>query len=120
MNTRRLTSKREASHRHRALAPSSRSEAIFDFFERPPSRKPSYVTAHRGLGDLHTRLIQKSLAMLPESKIGVGVQLRGQPLPQRLALHRWSAGDLVDVDFPCLASSVEPALDGRTGDPEEV
>ena len=31
-NTRRLTSKREDSHRHRALAPSSRSEAIGDFF----------------------------------------------------------------------------------------
>src|SRR5215217_7887521 len=70
------------------------------FFERPPSRKPSYVTTHGSLGDLHTRLIQKSLAMLPESKIGVGAQLRRQPLPQRLALHRWSAGDLVDVDFP--------------------
>ena len=58
--------------------------------------------------------------MLPESKIGVGAQLRRQPLPQRLALHRWSAGDLVDVDVPCLASSVEPALDGRTRDSEEV
>ena len=31
-NTNRLTSKRETSHRHRALAPSSRSEATFDFF----------------------------------------------------------------------------------------
>src|SRR5215203_30852 len=58
--------------------------------------------------------------MLPESKIGVGLQLFRQPLPQCLALHRGSAGDLVDVDVPCLASSVEPALYGRTGDSEVV
>src|SRR5215212_4400898 len=35
-NTRRLTSKRETNHRHRALAPSSRSEAIFDFLSGHP------------------------------------------------------------------------------------
>jgi hypothetical protein len=41
------------------------------------------------------------------------------PLPQCLALHRGSARDLVDLDVPCVASSVEPALDGRTRDSEE-
>ena len=50
--------------------------------------------------------------MLPESEIGVGLKLFGEPLPQCLALQRWSAGDLVDVDVPCLAPSLEPALDG--------
>src|SRR5215212_10238121 len=112
-NTSRLTSKRETSHRHRALAPSSRSEAIFDFFEWPSSRQPSYVAAHRSLRNPHAHLILESLAMLIESEIGVGLQLRRQPLSQCLAFHRGSAGDLVDVDVPCLASSVEPALDGR-------
>src|SRR5215212_6868879 len=58
--------------------------------------------------------------MLPESEIGVGLQLRRQPLPQRLAFHRWSARDLVDVDVPCVASPLEPALEGRAGDSEEV
>src|SRR5215203_2823582 len=48
-NTNRLTSKREVSHRQSPLSPSSRSWATFDFFERPPSRKPGYVTAHRRL-----------------------------------------------------------------------
>src|SRR5215203_7072439 len=69
-NTRRLTSKREDSHRHRALAPSSRSEAIGDFFEWPLSRKESYVTAHRSLRDLYARLVFESLAVLPEGKVG--------------------------------------------------
>src|SRR5215213_898092 len=55
-NISRLTSKRVTSHRHRALAPSSRSWAIFDFFERPLSRKAGYRAAHRRLRDLHTRL----------------------------------------------------------------
>src|SRR5215213_3025726 len=89
-------------------------------FERPPSRKSSYVTAHRSLRDLHARLIQKSLAMLPEGKMGVCLQLFREPLPQGLALHRWSAGDLHRLDVPCVASPLEPAFDGRAGDPEEV
>jgi hypothetical protein len=41
------------------------------------------------------------------------------PLPQCFALHRGSARDLVDLDVPYVASSVEPALDGRTRDFEE-
>src|SRR5215203_2451589 len=89
------------------------------FFEWPPSRKPTDIAAHRSLGDLQATLLRKSLAMLPESEIGVGLQLRRQPLPQRLAFHRWSARDLVDVDVPCVASPLEPALEGRAGDSEE-
>src|SRR5215217_5901823 len=90
------------------------------FFEWPPSRKPTDIAAHRSLGDLQATLLRKSLAMLPESEIGVGLQLRRQPLPPRLAFHRWSARDLVDVDVPCVASPLEPALEGRAGDSEEV
>src|SRR5215203_607255 len=86
-NTRRLTSKREDSHRHRALAPSSRSWARGDFFEWPPSRKPTDIAAHRSLRDLHATLIEESLAMLGEGQVGVGLQMSGQPLPQCLALH---------------------------------
>src|SRR5215203_2043547 len=112
-NTRRLTSKRETNHRHRALAPSSRSEAIFDFFEWPPSWKPSNVTAHRSLGDLQPTLVLKGLAVLGQGQIGVGLQLRRQPLPQDLTLHRGSTGDLVDCHIPCEAPPFEPALDGR-------
>ena len=63
-NTRRLTSKRETSHCHRALAPSSRSEATCDFFEWPLSRKPTDIAAHRSLRDLQATLIEESLAML--------------------------------------------------------
>src|SRR5215217_2883752 len=58
--------------------------------------------------------------MLPESKIGVGLQLFGEPLPQGLALQRGPAGDLHCLDAPRLASPLEPAFDGRAGDPEEV
>src|SRR3712207_9241484 len=58
--------------------------------------------------------------MLPESKIGIGLKLFGEPLPQGLALHRRPAGDLVDIDVPRKASSLEPALDGRHRDPEEL
>src|SRR5215218_9534851 len=57
------------------------------FFERPPFRKAGNGAAHSRLRDLHARLIQKSLAMLPEGKIGIGLQLFGEPLPQCLALN---------------------------------
>src|SRR5215212_5125010 len=65
-NTSRLTSKREASHRHSSLAPSSRSWATGDFFERPPPRKASDVSAHRGLRDRNASLVFEGLAMLIE------------------------------------------------------
>src|SRR5215212_5773638 len=99
-NTNRLTSKREASYRHRALAPSSRSWATGDFFERPLTRKPTDVAAHRGLRDLQARLVLESLAMLFEGKVGVPLQVPGQPPPQCLALHGRSTGDLADLDVP--------------------
>ena len=44
-----------------------------DFFERPLSRKPGYVAAHRGLRNLHPTLVLKSLAVLGEGQIGVGL-----------------------------------------------
>ena len=69
--------------------------------------------------DLHATRILKSLAMLPQGKIGVGVQLRRQPLPQGLTLHRRSARDLHRLDAPRLVPSLEPAFDGGQGDPEE-
>src|SRR5215213_7156340 len=119
-NTRRLTSKREASHRHSSLAPSSRSEATGDFFERPPSREPADGAAHRRLGDLHARLIEESLAMLGQGQVGVPLQLRRQPLPQGLALRRGPTGDLHRLHAPRLAPPIEPALDGRARDSEEV
>jgi hypothetical protein len=58
--------------------------------------------------------------MLFEGKVRVGLQMPGQPRPQGLAFHRWSARDLVDVHLPCLMPPFEPALDGRAGEPEEV
>ena len=58
--------------------------------------------------------------MLLEGEIGVSLQLLGEPLPQGFALERGSAGDLHRLDVPCVASPVEPAFDGRAGDPEEV
>src|ERR671911_1272934 len=92
-NTRRLTSKREDSHRHKALAPSSRSWARGDFFERPPSRKPTDIAAHRSLRDLHATLIEESLAMLGQGQVGIRVQLIGEPLPQSFPFHRGPTGD---------------------------
>src|SRR5215213_10484756 len=65
-NTNRLTSKREASQRQRSLAPSSRSQAMGDFFERPSPRKASDVSAHRGLRDRNASLVFEGLAMLIE------------------------------------------------------
>src|SRR3712207_8865180 len=58
--------------------------------------------------------------MLPQGKIGIGLQMPGQPLSQGLALHRGPAGDLVYVDVPRKAPSLVPALDGRTRDPKEL
>ena len=37
---------------------------VVTFFERPPSRKPTDIAAHRSLRDLHGTLIEESLAML--------------------------------------------------------
>jgi hypothetical protein len=82
------------------------------FFERPPSRKAGYLAAHRRLGDIYARLVLEGLAMLPESEIGVGLQLPRQPLPQGLAFNRGSAGDLHRLDASSEAPPVEPALDG--------
>src|SRR5215212_6179946 len=118
-NTSLLTSKREDSHRHRALAPSSRSEATGDFFEWPPSRKAGYLAAHRRLGDRNARLILEGLAMLSEGEIGVPLQVLWQPFPQSPALQRGPTGDLHRLYTPCEAPSVEPAFDGGAGDPEE-
>src|SRR3712207_6295068 len=58
--------------------------------------------------------------MLSQGEIGISLKLFGEPLPQGLALHRGPARDLVDIDVPRLASSLEPALDGRHRDPEEL
>jgi hypothetical protein len=64
-NTRRLASKREASHRHKPLASSSRSEAICDFFERPASlEQAGYGPADGGGGDFLPKLFLESLAVL--------------------------------------------------------
>ena len=38
--------------------------------------------------------------MLFEGKIGVALQVSWQPFPQLLALKRWPAWDLVDLDVP--------------------
>ena len=58
--------------------------------------------------------------MLFEGEIGVALQLSGQPLPQRLALNRGPAWDLVDGDIAREAPPFEPAFDGGAGDPEEL
>src|SRR5215208_804536 len=58
--------------------------------------------------------------MLLEGQVRVGLQMPRQPLPQCLALNRWSAGDLHRPDIPRLTPSVEPALDGGAGDPKEL
>src|SRR4051812_32030075 len=46
--------------------------------------------------------------------------MRRQPLSQGPTLHRWSAGNLHRLDASRLTSSLEPALDGGAGDPEEL
>src|SRR4029453_3934179 len=56
--------------------------------------------------------------MLSQGQVGIRLQLRREPLPQGLAFHRWSAGDLVYFDVPRKAPPFEPALDGREGDSE--
>jgi hypothetical protein len=89
------------------------------FFQRPLSRNPGYVTAHRRLGDLYARLILERLAMLPQAQVGIGLQLLWQLLPQSRALHRRSAGDLHHLDASRLVPSLEPALDGGAGDSKE-
>ena len=54
-----------ASHRHKPLACSSRSEAICDFFERPSTiGQAGYGSAEGGGGDLFPELFLKRLAML--------------------------------------------------------
>ena len=121
-NTRRLTSKREDSHRHRALAPSSRSDATFDFFESATRPEGGLLRAHRRLRDLHATLIQKSLAMLPARvRSGFLFRVLGQPLPQCLALNgrsdRGSGGCRGPRSGRLLFSR---ALDGGAGDSRRV
>src|SRR5215207_10049688 len=64
-NTRRLASKWEASHRHRPLTSSSRSEAICDFFERPSAiGQAGDGPPNGGGGDPLPKLLLESLAVL--------------------------------------------------------
>src|SRR3712207_6571123 len=58
--------------------------------------------------------------MLSQGEIGISIKMFGEPLPQGLALHRGPAGDLVDIDVPRKAPSLEPGLDGRQRRPEEL
>ena len=118
-NTERLTSKREDSHRHSPRSPSSHSLAIFDFFERPLSTKASYGPAHRSFRNPQTTFVQKRLAMPTQGQVRIDLQMGRQPLPQGLALHGGSSGDLVDVDLPCKAPPIRSALDGGAEDSEE-
>src|SRR4051812_49960110 len=76
-NTRRLASKWEASHRHKPLASSSRSEAIsVTFFHRPPTiGQASYCSANGCGGDPLAELLLESLTVLFESKVVVGLQV---------------------------------------------
>ena len=51
----------------------SPSAATFDFFERPLTWKPGYVTAHRSFRDPHATVVLKRLAMLGQGQVGVGL-----------------------------------------------
>src|SRR5215213_4534835 len=79
-NTRRLASKREASHRHKPLASSSRSEATGDFFDGPSAIGQSGDgPAYGGCGDPLPEVLLESLAVLFQGEVVVGLEVLGQP-----------------------------------------
>src|SRR5215210_4489913 len=112
-NTRRLASKREASHRHKPLASSSRSWAICDFFDRPSTiGQAGYRSPNRGGGYCLIKLLLKSLAVLFESKVVVSLQVFWQPALEHHPFPGRSAGDRPWLHISSLPTSLQPALYG--------
>src|SRR3712207_1501129 len=112
-NTRRLASKREASHRHKPLASSSRSRATCDFFDRPSAiGQAGYRSPDGGGGDPLAELLLESLAVLLESKVGVSLQVLWQPALEHRPFPGGSAGDRLGLHIPGLPAPLEPTLYG--------
>src|SRR5215211_7998197 len=78
--------------RHKPLACSSRSEAIWDFLGRPPTvGQGGYRSPNGGGGDPLSELLLESLAVLFEGKVVVGLQVLWQPASEHHPLPGGSA-----------------------------
>jgi len=115
MNTSRLASKRAANHRQNPRRPSSRSEAILDFFERPAPGQTRDRPSDGRRRDRHRAVVGllERLAVLGQRQIVVVLEMGGQPPFEQGPLHRGPARDGLGIDVASLSAALEPALDGR-------
>ncbi len=121
MNTSRLASKRAASHRHKPLASSSRSEAMGDFFERPAAaRQARDPPAHRGRRYLHPVDLLQRLAMLRERRVGVVFEPGREPFLEQGTLPGGRTGYRRGRNVAGFPSPPESALDRGHADPEDA
>src|SRR5829696_10280316 len=111
--TKRLGSIIADRSRKVVLASSSRSEATFDFFERPAPGQASDGPAHRGDRRRDAPGLLERLAVLLQRQVGVRLEVGRQPLLEDGALERRPPGYGLRLHVPGLAAALEPALDGR-------